>query len=148
MSKHILVEVLSKFTKVTEEEELDIRNSFPIAKYKKGTYLLREGQIAREAYFVIKGCVREYMLTDGEEQTTAFFTENQSVINFNSISNQRPSKINFICTEATSLAVLNSEKEQELYKKHLARPMDDNLFEEIKEAEQNKEKDHKGKLCN
>jgi len=118
MNKHILVEVMSKLTHLTEEEELDIESSFPIKTFNKGTYLLKEGQVAKEAYFVIEGCVREYKLSDGEEKTTAFYTEEQSVINFDSMLNQAPSKISFVCTENTSLAILNSEKEKELYKKH------------------------------
>jgi len=115
--EHILVEVMSKMTHLNEDEKLAIRNSFPIKTFKKGTYLLKEGQIAQEVYFVIEGCVREYKLGEGEERTTAFFTENQSVANFDSLANQRPSQQNFVCTEDTRLAVLNGEKEKELYQK-------------------------------
>jgi len=118
MKRHILVEVMSELTPLTEEEKLDIENSFPIEKFHCGTYLLREGQIAKEAYFIIEGCIREYKLSDGEEKTTAFFTEEQSVINFDSMINQTPSKINFVCAENTTVAILNSEKEKALYKKH------------------------------
>ena len=118
MNKHILVEILSRLTPLTEAEELDIENSFPIKTYKMGEYLLKEGQVEREAYFVFKGCIREYKISNGEEKTTAFFTENQSVINFDSITNQTPSKVNFICAEDTTLAIINAKKEKELYEKH------------------------------
>lgn len=118
MKKHILVEVMSQLTPLTEEEEFAIENSFPIKTFNKGTYLLTEGQVAKEAYFVIEGYVREYKLSDGEEKTTAFHTENQSVINFDSITNQNPSKINFVCMENTTVAILNTEKEKDLYEKH------------------------------
>ena len=79
---------------------------------------MREGQIARNAYYVISGCIREYELVDGEEKTTAFYTEGRSAINFNSLSQQVPSKVYFICSEPTTVAILNTDKEKELYLKH------------------------------
>ena len=118
MEKHILVEIMSQLTPLTEEEERDIENSFPIRTFEEGTFLLKEGQVAKDAYYVIKGCVREYKLSDGEEITTGFLTEEAAVINFDSLSNQTPSKINFVCLEKTTLAILNAEKESELYKRH------------------------------
>lgn len=115
---HILVEIMSKLTQLSENEKMDIEHSFPIKTYEKGALLMREGQIARNAYYVIQGIVREYELVGGEEKTTAFYSEGQSAINFNSIVNEAPSKVNFVCGEQTTVAVLNSEKEKELYKKH------------------------------
>lgn len=116
--QHILVKLLSNLTPLTEEEKVDIENSFRIKTFEKGTYLRREGQIEKNAYHVIEGCIREYKLIDGEEKTTAFYIENQAAVNFDSLSNQSPSKVNFVCNEDTTVAILNSEKEQELYSKH------------------------------
>jgi len=109
---------MAELTPLSENEKMDIESSFPIKTFEKGALLMREGQIAKNAYYIIKGLVREYELVDGEEKTTAFYTEGQSAINFNSLANQTPSKLNFVCGERTTLAVLNSEKEKELYKKH------------------------------
>lgn len=116
--EHILVEILSTMTPVSEAEKTDIIESFPVKTFDKGTYILKEGQVAQNAYFVIEGCIREYELVDGIEKTTGFFTEQQSAANFHSLSNKAPSKTNFVCAEQTTLAILNSDKEQELYKKH------------------------------
>lgn len=113
--EHILVQILSQMTNISSEEEEGIKESFPIRDYSKGAYLLKENAIAKDAYFVIKGCIREFMLLDGEEKTTAFYTENQSAINFNSMANNSPSIKNFVCTEETRVAVINQEKEQALY---------------------------------
>lgn len=115
---HILVDMMSQLTPLSEEEKADIKRSFPIENFEKGTHLLKEEQIAQNAYFVIKGCVREYKQLDGEEKTIAFYTEKQSVINFSSMLNKAPSKINFVCSEDCTLAILNATKENELYQKH------------------------------
>lgn len=114
--KHILVEILSEMTKLTPDETLAIERSFPMKTFPKGTYLLKEGQIAKDAYFVVSGCVRSYELLDGEEKTLDFFTENQSAANFLSLANGKPSSLNFVCSEETTVAIINGEKEKELYK--------------------------------
>ncbi len=117
--KNILVELMSNFIELTDEEKQSIIEAFPIKTFDKETNLLREGQIAKDAFLVVKGCVREYSITnDGEEITTNFYTEYQSAVNFDSISNRSPSKYFLSCTEKTTVAIINSEKETALYKKH------------------------------
>ncbi|MFS4468521.1 Crp/Fnr family transcriptional regulator [Maribacter sp. 2210JD10-5] len=116
--EHILVEIMSRLTPLTSQEKLAIEDSFPIKNFDKGTYLLKKGEIATEAYFVIKGCIRAYEIMDGEEKTIAFFTENQSAANFNSLANEEPSILNFVCSEDTTVAICNVEKEAALYQKY------------------------------
>ena len=117
--KNILVELMSNFIDLTDEEKLSIMAAFPIKTFDKGTPLLKEGQIAKDAFLVIKGCVRQYFnSSDGEEKTTDFYTEFQSAVNFDSIANHRPSKYFLTCTENSTIAIINAEKENILYKKH------------------------------
>ena len=115
---HTLVQILSQLTPLTKEEENDVIAAFPIKTFEKGTYLIKEGKYVKDAYFVVSGCIREYTLQDGEEKTTAFYTEQQSAVDFVALTQKKPSKINFICTEETTVAIVNAEKEQALYKKH------------------------------
>jgi len=105
-------------TSLSKEEQAAIEESFPIKSFPKGHLLLKEGMIANEAFFVISGCIREYELIDGEENTTAFYTEHQSAINFNSQVNRKPSTKFFECAEQTQVAILSTEKEKALYRKH------------------------------
>lgn len=115
--ENTLVEMMSNFIDLNKEEKQGILEAFPIKTYKKGTDLLKEGQIAKDAFLVIKGCIRKYSIEDGEEKTTGFFTEFQSAINFDSMANNSPSKYYFTLTEDSIVAILNSEKETALYKK-------------------------------
>lgn len=116
--ENILVQLISQLTPISEEEKQDIERSFPIRTYQKDALLIRQGQFAKNAFYVIEGCIREFELIDGEEKTTAFYTKGQSAVNFQSLSNKAPSKVNFVCAEPTTLAILNTDKEQALYKKH------------------------------
>ena len=115
--KNTLVEMMSSFIELTDEEKQGILEAFPIKRYTKGTNILKEGQISKEAFLVIKGCVRKYSIKDDDEKTTDFYTEFQSAVNFDSMSNNTPSKYYFTCTEDSTIAILNSEKESALYKR-------------------------------
>jgi len=115
--ENTLVEMMSSFIELTDEEKQGILEAFPIKTYTKEMNLLKEGQIAKDAFLVIKGCVRKYSIEDGEEKTTEFYTEFQSAVNFDSMSSNRPSKYYFTCTEDSTIAIINSEKENALYKK-------------------------------
>ncbi len=115
--ENTLVEMMSSFIDLTNDEKQGILKAFPIKTYPEGTNLLKEGQIARDAFLVIKGCVRKYSIEDGEEKTSTFYTEFQSAVNFDSMANHSPSKYYFTCTEDTTVAILNSEKENALYKR-------------------------------
>lgn len=116
--ENLLTEFLSKITNLSVEERITIQNSFPTKTFDKGYMLLKEGMIALDSYFVISGCVREYELTDGVETTTAFYTENDSVIDFHSQINRVPSSKYFECVEETKVSISNIDKEKELYIKY------------------------------
>ena len=61
---------------VLDETQKDlIRASSRIARYPKGTMLLEQGDIARQTWLVVRGCVRVYAKTDGEERTLDLLTE-------------------------------------------------------------------------
>lgn len=115
--KNVLIEQLSQITGLSEEERAAIEHSFPIRIFGKGHFLLKEGQIARDAFFVIEGCVRKYHLEDGEEITSGLYIEGDSVADFNSLANQSPSRYFFVCSENTTVAVINTEKEAALYQR-------------------------------
>jgi len=114
---NVLVEQMNQFTELSEDEVLAIEESFPIKTFEKGAFLLQPGQIAKDSYYILKGCVRKYAMNDGEELTSDFYTEGDSFADFNSLSNLKPSNYFFNCTEKTTMAVLNSEKEAALYRK-------------------------------
>ena len=67
-----LIKYFSRIMPLSNEEARAIAGTMRIKQYKKGTVLLREGQISAEAFFVLEGCVRQYFLVDGEERTTNF----------------------------------------------------------------------------
>jgi CRP-like cAMP-binding protein len=112
-----LLKYFSQIMPLSNEEVEGISATMEIRNFKKGTILLKEGQISTEAYFVIDGCVRQYFLVDGEERTNNFFTEEQWVISLTSMTRQIPSTHFMECCLDCTLVVGNREKEEDLYRK-------------------------------
>lgn len=112
-----IVKLISRFLTLTEEESKAFKECIPIESFEKGTILLREGQVSRESFFVIQGCVRKYYIINGDERTTAFYIEDESVASLQSYKNKTPANHYFECVEDCRLAVLSYNREQELFKR-------------------------------
>jgi CRP-like cAMP-binding protein len=103
--ENLLVKYISKSLSLSEEEIKAVEKEIPIRVFKKGTILLKEGDISTKCYFNLKGLVRQYYLVDGEEKTTAFFAEEQAVNSFESASQRIPSKHYLACVEECTMVV-------------------------------------------
>lgn len=101
----------------TEEEVEAALEFISIESYKKGDHLLREGDISAKSYSIISGCVRQYYLVDGDEKTTFFYTEGQSIFSPNSTSERIPAKYYLSCVEYTTVSVITLENQVELYRR-------------------------------
>jgi CRP-like cAMP-binding protein len=114
--ENILFDFISKYVSLTETEKQAIVSLDLFRSVKKGTTLLREGQKSNDSYFVIKGCIRSYYIIDGEEKTTAFYTE-MDALTPNCVINQTPSEYFINCVEDSILTVSNLDMETEINSK-------------------------------
>lgn len=112
-----IVKLISRYLDLSNDEATAFAECIPIKTFKKGDILLREGQISRDSYFVIQGCLRKYYIMNGEEKTTEFYVEDESVASLQSYKNKTPANHYFECVEESRLAVLSYDKEQELFKR-------------------------------
>lgn len=112
----ILFDYISRYMILTEEEKQVIRDLGIFRTCKKDTVLLKEGQRSEEGYFVLKGCIRCYYIIDGEEKTTAFYTEMESLTPLCTI-NKQPSEYYVSCVEDSILLVSTPEVEQQSFEK-------------------------------
>lgn len=96
---------ITTFNMLTPQEVDTIVDGTNIQAFSKGNVLLKEGQVSDKCYFVLKGLIREYYLKDGEEKTTAFFTENEPVNSFTSNNSKSPSRSYLECIEDCILTV-------------------------------------------
>ena len=112
-----LIEYISRYIDLNEEETKAVIEEIPIKTFKKGTVLLKEGEISKECYFNLKGLVRQYQIVDGEEKTTFFYTEEQGIADTEGAMKNIPSKCYWVCEEDTTLTIGKYEVEEDFYKR-------------------------------
>ncbi|HAA16603.1 MAG TPA: Crp/Fnr family transcriptional regulator [Cytophagales bacterium] len=71
----LLFDYIEQYIALSEEEKAAMVSLDVFRSVKKRTVLLEAGQKSRVGFFVLKGCIRTYYVIDGEEKTTAFYTE-------------------------------------------------------------------------
>ncbi|WP_028612691.1 Crp/Fnr family transcriptional regulator [Paenibacillus harenae] len=114
--KNLLLKYMTRFTPLNEADQQTILDEILVEAYKKGTVLLRQGDVPAKCYFVLKGCVRQYSVDEGgKEITSNFYTEEQAISMF---VHPKPSEYAFMCLEDSCLVVGDLYTEEEMYRKH------------------------------
>lgn len=106
--QNLLFDFIANYISLTEEEKNAIISLDIFRSVKKGTILLKEGEKSKDSYFVLKGCIRTYYLVEGEEKTTAFYTE-MEVLTPPCVISKTPSEYYISCLEDTILTVSNAD---------------------------------------
>jgi len=114
--QNLLFDFISKYIALDEDEKNALISLDIFRSVKKGTILLSEGQKTKNSFFVLKGCIRTYYILDGEEKTTAFYTEMEGITP-PCVINKTPSEYYISCLEDSILTISNSDMEIETNKK-------------------------------
>lgn len=113
---HILFNFISKYISLDESEKQALIDLDIFHSVKKGTVLLKEGQKSNEGYFVLEGRIRTYYIKDGEEKTTAFYTEMEGHTP-NCVLTKQPSQYYVSTSEDCILTISNPDMEMEIFQK-------------------------------
>jgi CRP-like cAMP-binding protein len=114
--ENLLFDFISKYVPLDETEKKALINLNIFKTYKKGTVLLKEGGIIDKGFFVLKGCIRTFYNLDGEEKTTAFYTEMEGLTP-HCVLNKRASKYYVTCVEDCILVVSDANMENVIMQK-------------------------------
>lgn len=114
--ENALFDFIAKYISLTEEEKDALLSLDLFHPVKKGTTLLEKGQTSKESFFVLKGCIRIYYIIDGEEKTTAFYTE-MDALTPHCVINKAPSEYFISCVEDSILLISNADMEAEINSK-------------------------------
>ncbi len=112
----ILFQFIEQYMPLSEEEKHALVSLDIFRSEKKGTVLLREGERSNTGYFVLKGCIRSYYCVDGEEKTTAFYTEMEGTTP-PSAMNGEPSDYYISCVEDTLFTVASPDMEAIIFER-------------------------------
>ena len=112
-----LLNHIKRYIELDEQEEKTILSCVQSLSIKKKEYLLKEGQICRANYFIEKGCLRMFFISDkGDEQTTNFALENWWLSDYSSLLSQNPSTFYIQAVELSDILVLTNEQQEVLSK--------------------------------
>jgi CRP-like cAMP-binding protein len=106
---------LAQFVAFEDAERQLIRRITRIERYRKGTILLAEGDVARENWLVVEGCVRVY----AGDRTVAFHTEFHPAIP-STYGTDAPSLVGFECLEDVVASVSTPDEEARAFAEHPA----------------------------
>ena len=106
-----LVSYLARYIHISEELAKVFMNTSLVRTFPKGTVLLRVGDPVGASYFILKGCIRSYVLKDGDDKTIDFFIEEEPVLPIG-YGKDVPSSHFLECLEDT-VAVVGTEDQEE-----------------------------------
>ncbi len=86
--------------------------------YKKGEYILREGEVCKYLYFLSKGLAKISFEKGDKEFIMRFFSGNVLFSVFESFITQAPSPYRIVALEETTVMLISHRRMEELCKKH------------------------------
>jgi CRP/FNR family transcriptional regulator len=111
----ILITHIKKLIDLDDSESEIILSYFEHQTFKKKTLLLKEGQICDKQYFILKGCLRSYIINEkGNEQTLQFGIENWWLTDYISFQEQNPSHFFIQAVENSEVLSIDKKSLEEL----------------------------------
>ncbi|MFC5045535.1 Crp/Fnr family transcriptional regulator [Aquimarina hainanensis] len=111
----IISDIFKEHVTLTETEWKYVSTYFNRKEFPKNSYLLKEGQVAFEAFRIIKGCCRVYYNFDGKEKNIGFSREDGWETDVESFFYHTPSKMNIQAIENMTVYGLTYKKKMELF---------------------------------
>lgn len=75
-----LIAYLSRYMPISGDLAEALGKASFVKSYPKGSILIREGDPVGAGYFLLAGCVRSYVLKDGDDRTIDFYIEEDAIL--------------------------------------------------------------------
>lgn len=113
----LLTDSILKHVPLTAAEISRIPAYFESIKTRRQQFLLREGEICRYEFFVLKGCCRFYETdSSGKENILQFSVEGWWMTDLDSMLQEKPSAFNIDVLESGEVLQINKQQLQRLFK--------------------------------
>jgi len=122
-SHSLLYDTIKKVITVSDNEIEVLNTAFKVVTKNKNEFLVREGAISRNLYFVVSGYLRCFYIDDGNDITTQFATTKDFITSFESFLNNEFSKENIQCISDCILLSISRDGYEQLYQEVLNWPM-------------------------
>jgi len=118
---HSIIEYISRYVALTEEEASQFEMSFKLVKVKKRQFIVQPNFIVQHRNYILKGAFRAYVVGDnGDDHTIAFAVEDWWITDYNSYILQKPATMFVVALEDSVVLQVSFEQEQLLKKSNHA----------------------------
>jgi len=108
---------IARYVSLTPAEAETLLSYLKPQTLARKEFLLTEGQVCPANYFVLRGCLRTYLLNEkGGEQTTQFGIENWWLTDYASFDNHTPSQFFIQAVENTEVVVFERRVQEEVFR--------------------------------
>ena len=105
-TRDVARELARRYSTMTHDE-LDMLESILVPmKFAKNEFILREGEISTNIFWIVKGLVRQFYFKNDKELTEYMATENNIVMCIESLFREQPTKLQIKALEPTILIAL------------------------------------------
>ena len=112
-----LLSYFNQLIPLSKEEKELVTEKFHARLFRKRQYLLQEGDVCTQCYFVVRGCLRMYMIDDkGSTHILQFAAENYWINDLGSFHSQKPSALNIDALEDTMVLQISRDDLVAIYK--------------------------------
>jgi CRP-like cAMP-binding protein len=116
MSIDLLLQHIARYISLTAEETAKVAIPFKEKNIRKKQFLLQEGDIQRQAAFVVSGCLRSYSIDkNGFEHVLQFAPPGWWIGDMRSLLRQEPSTLSIDAIDDTSLLLITKTDLDALY---------------------------------
>ncbi|MBP2831871.1 cyclic nucleotide-binding domain-containing protein [Aquimarina sp. U1-2] len=111
---------IKRLSNGTDTEVEEILDALTLTVLDKGDFILKQGHICNQYFFVESGSVRLYYWKNDKDYTVWLGTEGQIFTELDSYLNQTPALVSIESMEASLVYRITKEKSDELAKKSVA----------------------------
>jgi CRP-like cAMP-binding protein len=105
-TRDVARELARRYSTMTHEE-LDVLESILVPmKFGKNEFILHEGDVATDIYWVVKGLIRQFYYKNGKELTEYMAIENTICMSIESLFKEKPSNMQIQAIEPTIIFAL------------------------------------------
>ena len=109
-TRDVARELARRYSTMTHDE-LDVLESILVPmRFQKGDFILREGEVCKNIYWVVKGLVRQFYIKNGKELTEYMAVENTMFMSIESLFKEQPSHQQIHVLEPTIVFALPKDK--------------------------------------
>ncbi|WP_027137550.1 Crp/Fnr family transcriptional regulator [Gaetbulibacter saemankumensis] len=111
-----LLNNITKYINLTDEEIEFLKSKIIVRKYLKGQYIVQQGDVCKYECFVLSGCTKTFYIDkEGQEHIVMFSIEDWWTSDMGSFITQTPADFNIQCLENSELVMFSIDVIEDLY---------------------------------